>query len=399
MHHSPPPPSLTILILLTAVSVLATSLFLPSLSMMAEDFSVDYAMISSSVSAYLLVTAILQLILGPLSDRFGRRPILLWSLGGFSVASIGCALAPEFWLFIWFRMLQGVVIAASAVSRAIVRDRVEPQQATSMLGYMGMAMAVAPMMGPMLGGAVAEWFGWRANFWLFAILGVGLFLLCWYRLGETNLQQSNTILQQFQTYPELFGSRRFWGYSLCIAFSVGAFYSFLAGAPLVVPALFGLSMSELGFILGSITGGFFAGSFFSGRYSHRFEIVSLVLWGRVIGCSGLVLALLLQWLGEVHLWTLMLAILPVGFGNGLSVPGSTAGVLSVRPQLAGSAAGLSGALGVAGGAFITFITGALVNEQTGYASLLSIMLLSTLAGLLCALYVLSVERASKLSGV
>ena len=186
------PPRLATLILLTALSTLSLNMFLPSLSNMARDFQTEYALVNLSIAGYLAVTAVLQLVIGPLSDRYGRRPVLLTAMAIFVMASLGCALATNIWVFLGFRVLQGAVIAGWALSQAAIRDMVPAQEAASLMGYVAMAMAVAPMLGPMLGGVLDEIFGWRASFLTFTGLGAALFILCWVDLGETNTRPSET---------------------------------------------------------------------------------------------------------------------------------------------------------------------------------------------------------------
>ena len=265
------PPRITTLIMLAGLSVLSLNMFLPSLSTMAGAFEADYAVVSLAIGGYLAMTAILQLIIGPLSDRYGRRPVLLAGLLIFAAASLGCVLSTNFWVFLGFRLAQGVIISGWVISMAIIRDTSEPQEAASLIGYVTMAMAIAPMLGPMVGGMFDEFLGWRSNFIFYAASGALLLAICWADAGETNTSPSETLGSQIRTYPELFTSRRFWGYTLCMAFSTGSFYSFLAGVPLVAGALFNLSTSSLGFYMGTITAGFMTGSFLSGRYSKRFE--------------------------------------------------------------------------------------------------------------------------------
>ena len=139
------PPRIFTLVLLTALSVLSLNMFVPSLSNMAEDFHTDYALVNLSIAGYLAITAVLQLIMGPLSDRYGRRPVLLTGLAIFALASLGCAQASNIWVFLGFRILQGAIISGSALSQAVVRDMVPAREAASLMGYIAMAMAVAPM--------------------------------------------------------------------------------------------------------------------------------------------------------------------------------------------------------------------------------------------------------------
>jgi DHA1 family bicyclomycin/chloramphenicol resistance-like MFS transporter len=348
--------------------------------------------VNLSIAGYAGMTAVLQLIMGPLSDHFGRRPVLLVGLVIFTLASLGCLLATTIWVFLLCRMLQGAIICGSVLSNAVIRDMVPARAAASLMGYLAMAWAVAPMLGPMFGGVLDQLFGWRANFLAFVGFGVALLGLCWADLGETNKTPSDSFMKQFRSYPELFRSRRFWGYALCMAFSTGAFYAFLGGVPLVAKTVLGLSPATLGFYMGTITAGFVVGSFLAGRTAKRYRLTTMMIAGRLVACAGLMAGLALVLAGIVNVVTLFGAKVFVGLGNGLTMPSSSAGALSVRPELAGSASGLSGALTVGGGAVLSAITGAILTEENGAYALLGVMLFSSLMALLAALSVLRIDR-------
>ena len=385
-------PRLFTLALLTGLSVLSLNMFLPSLSNIAEEFDAAYAIVSFSVAGYLGITAVLQLLMGPLSDRFGRRPVVLSGLAIFVLSSLGCMLAGDIWIFLGFRVLQGAIISGSVMAFVIIRDSASEQEASSQMGYVSMAMAVAPMMGPMLGGVLDELFGWRSNFLFFSLLGLATLILCWFDLGETNKNPSQTFSKQFQTYPELIRSRRYWGYTLCITFSVGAFYLFLAGVPLVAETALALSPATIGFYLGTITAGFFLGSFLSGRYAMRYPLITMIIAGRIVAACGLTIGLAFFLAGHINVYSLFGATVFVGVGNGLTLPGSNSGALSVRPGLAGSAAGLKGAVTFAGGGILTSIAGLVLSSGGGAPQLLGMMLVCVLLALLAALYVVRINR-------
>ncbi|WP_299351891.1 multidrug effflux MFS transporter [uncultured Shimia sp.] len=385
------PPRVSTLVLMTAVSVLSLNMYLPSLAHIAQDFEVSYAMANLSISGYLAITACLQIIMGPLSDRYGRRPLLMAGLLIYTVASFGCLFAQDIWVFLVFRMFQGAIVAGMALSRAVVRDMHDERSAASLMGYISLAMAVAPMTGPMFGGFLDQLFGWRSNFLFFAVVGVALTALCWWDLGETNMNKSKTILSQFRTYPDLFRSRRFWGYSICQTFSLGAFYVYVTGAALVGAAEFKLSTSSIGIAVGAITGGFALGSYLSGRFASRVPLFWMVIAGRVSAMFGVILGLSLMASGVLHPVTYTGAIMFVGLGNGLTLPSASSGVMSVRPNLAGSASGLSGGMAVAGGALLTSLTGALLTPETAALRLLLIILGSVLVSFLAALYVRHID--------
>ena len=145
-------PHLITLIIITAASIISLNMFLPSLAHMASEFNVSYSIMNISVAGYLAVTAILQLIIGPLSDRFGRRIILLGSVAIFCLATVGCIFSTNIWWFLVFRILQGSMISGAALSRAIVRDMMDTKDAVKVLAVIAMAMAIVPMIAPMFGG-------------------------------------------------------------------------------------------------------------------------------------------------------------------------------------------------------------------------------------------------------
>jgi Bcr/CflA subfamily drug resistance transporter len=386
------PPKVVTLILLSGLSVVSLNMFLPSLSNIAEEFETSYALVNLSIAGYAATTAVLQLIVGPLSDRYGRRPVILTGLITFCLASLGCLLAPNITIFLVFRMMQAAIVSGYTVSLAVIRDSSGTQKAASLMGYIAMAYAIAPMLGPMFGGALDVLFGWRASFGAFLIFGLMLLSLCLFDLRETNKNPSETFKQQLRTYPELFASRRYWGYALCMTFSTGGFYAFLAGAPLVASVLFHIPPAKLGIYIGSITCGFVFGSFLAGRFAARHALTTMMIAGRLVACFGLLSGLMILLVGFLHEVTLFGACIFYGIGNGITMPSSSSGAMSVRPKLAGSAAGLSGALTVAGGALMSGITGTVLTEQNAAHGLLGMMLLSATLGLVAALYVLWVER-------
>ncbi len=380
------------LIVGTALSVLSLNMFLPSLPGIAETFGADYALANLSVAGYLAISAVLQLLMGPLSDRYGRRPVMLVCCVLFLLASIGCALADSIWSFLGFRLLQGAIISGQVISRAVIRDMFPPNEAASKLGYIGMIMAAAPMMGPMIGGALDMAFGWRAGFWLYTALGLLVLALVWGDMGETNTTRSATFRAQMRLYPRLFSSRRFWGYSFCVAFSIGGFYSFVTGAPLVAAAWFDLSPAMVGLGIGIITGGFMTGNFITGRLAQRVSLLVLILAGRLISCLGPLVGLVVFWAGQGSPWVFFGSAICVGLGNGLTIANASAGLMSVRPELAGSAAGLSGAMTVALGAALTSLTGVLVEPQNAPFVVLGMILTASSLALVAALYTWRVER-------
>ena len=386
------PPHIVTLILITGISALSLNVFLPSLPGMTEYFGTDYRLIQLSVPVYLWVNAVLQIVVGPISDRIGRRPVVLAGFAIFVLASVGCALAPTVEIFLTFRMLQAAVVVGMVLSRAMVRDLYPQNQAASVMGYVTMGMALVPMVGPVIGGYLDELFGWQSNFWLLAGLGLIVLAICWSDLGETTTTRPTSFAAQFRQYPELFASLRFWGYCLVVAFSAGAFFAYLGGAPFIGSEVYGLRPSRLGLYFGAPAVGYFFGNYLSGRYAARIGINRMILLGSVTVSVGMVLLLAILHLGFGSAELFFAFMTFVGLGNGLVLPSGNAGLLSVRPHLAGSASGLGGAIMIGGGAALSALAGALLRPETGAIPLVWIQTVTALLALGAIVFVIRRER-------
>ncbi|MEM9434861.1 MAG: multidrug effflux MFS transporter [Pseudomonadota bacterium] len=386
------------LILLAGVSAMSMSVFLPSLPRMTTFFDTDYAIMQLAVSAYLACTALIQVFVGPLSDKFGRRPVVLGSLGIFVLSTIGCYFSTSVEMFLGFRMLQAAVAVGMVTSRAIVRDMVPQDEAASMIGYVTMGMALVPMFAPMIGGALDQAFGWHAVFIFMALFGTALAILCYFDQGETISSKGLSFREQARQYPELFASRRFWGYVFAAAFSSGAFFAFLGGAPFVATELYGLAPDLAGVFFGVPALGYAAGNFISGRYSVRFGINPMIVAGAAILTFGMAMSLITSYAGLGSNLQFFGFCIFVGLGNGLVLPNSTAGMLSVRPHLAGTASGIGGAIMIGGGAALSSIAASRLSISSGTYPLQWIMLLTSICALVSILYVLRRERVVEASG-
>ena len=382
------PPHILTLILMAGVSALNMSIFLPSLNQMAVDFDTSYAMMQLSVSGYLAATAVLQIFVGPLSDKIGRRKVMIGGLAIFVLASIGALLAETIEMFLFYRIMQASVASGMVLSRAIVRDMVPQDQAASMIGYVTMGMALVPMVGPSIGGMLDEFFGWHATFVFLAIVGTAVMLLCVFDQGETVRGGGVSFAEQVRGYPALFASPRFWGYALCMAFGSGAFFALLGGASFIAEGVFGMSPIMSGFAIGAPAIGYAIGNFVSGRYAVRFGINAMALTGMILTTVGLGTSLMIALAGYQSALLFFGFCVTLGLGNGLMIPNATAGLLSVRPHLAGTASGLGGALMIGGGAALSQFAGGLLTLETGTLPLQWIMFLTSAMAVVCIMFVI-----------
>ena len=387
------PPKILTLTLLAGLSALTMNIFLPSLPGMAAWFGVPYSLMQLSVALYLALSAVLQIIIGPISDRYGRRNVILVSLTLFLLATVGTLLAPNATVFLIFRMAQAVVAAGMVLSRAVVRDMVSDDQAASMIGYVTMGMSLVPMIGPVIGGVLDEAFGWQANFGLLLGLGVVVLALAWADLGETATLKRISFGAQMRSYPGLLTSRRFWGYCGSAAFASGCFYAYLGGAPYVGNQVFGLSSTQIGALFAITAVGYAAGNFLAGRFSMRLGMNKMVLIGTVVTTVGLALLAVVTALGLSGPVMFFGLTITMGLGNGIALPSANAGILSVRPELAGTAAGLGGAIMIGGGAGLAALAGALLPPGSTEMPLVLLMLATSVASVLCILAVIRRARA------
>ena len=386
------PPHIATLILIAGLAALSLNIFLPSLPLMAAHFGVGYGVMQLSVSLYLAATAVLQVFVGPISDRYGRRPVMLVATAIFTLATFGAVLAPSFGIFLACRLLQAAIATGFVLSRAVVRDMVSQNEAASMIGYVTMGMSVVPMVGPVIGGALGEVFGWQSTFVLLGIGGLGLLALVWADQGETNMRRAGSMADQLAQYPQLLRSQRFWGYCLASAFASGAFFAYLGGAPYVGSAVFHLTPARLGVYFGAPALGYMMGNFLSGRFSVRIGVDRMVLYGALLTTGGLGLLLVLGLAGIMGPGIFFGLVITVGLGNGILLPNANAGMLSVRPSLAGSAAGLGGAFTIGGGAALSALAGALLHHGTGPMPLILLMLASSALSIVSILWVMHRAR-------
>lgn len=387
------PPSVGMLVMLAGISAMSMSIFLPSLQAMTVYFETDYSVIQLAVSGYLASVAVLQIIIGPLADRFGRRPVLLGAMAIFAIASIGAAVSTSVVPFLIFRFSQAVVAAGMVLSRTIVRDIYDQDRAASMIGYVTMGMALIPMVGPMVGGILDQFFGWQSSFYLLGFAAIVVLLLCIANLPETRPTQTGTFRDQIRDYPGLLTSPRFWGYVLSAAFASGAFFALLGGTSFVAGIVFGLSPFWAGVALGSPAIGYAFGNFISGRYSVRVGIDKMCVIGSSISTIGLGISLALALLGLQHPLIFFGFCTLLGVGNGILLPSATSGSLSVRPQLAGTASGLGGAIMIAGGAVLSAFAGSLLDASSGAIPLQILMFATSILAIFSSLYVVRRNKA------
>ena len=383
------PPHIFTLILLASISALTMNIFLPSLPNIAASLGSSTSILGLSVGIYLASSALLQLIIGPFSDQFGRRPLILWSLIIFCLSTLATVFVTNTAQFLILRIFQAISASCMVLARAIVRDTTESvEQAGSQIAYVTMGMAFVPMIGPAIGGLLDYQYGWTASFWILCLLGSMIFLISYFDVGETLPENSQGFLEQIRTYPSLLRSKRFWAYCLSSAFVSGAFFSYLGGAPFVGNEVFGLSPKDLGIWFGAPAVGYILGNFLSGRFSTKIGLDKMIFFGVIIALTGVSISFMISYLGFGSILSFFGLMSLVGLGNGMSIPNATAAMMSVNPKLAGTAAGLGSAIMIGGGAGLSAIANFILKPGGSELPLIILMWLSVFSGLCTVNYVI-----------
>ncbi len=355
-----------LLTLLVAFGPVCTDLYLASLPDMARDLGTDTARVQMTLSAFVVGFAVMQLGYGPLSDRFGRRRVIMGGVVLYVAASLFCVVAPTIETLIAGRFVQALgACCGPVVGRAVVRDIFPREQAAKVMSYMASAMALAPLVAPTVGGWFHVWFGWRSNFVLLALFGVALLLLVWRWLGETNRQPDPTALdlgRMVENYGALLRDRVFIGYALTVTMVFGGVFIYLSSASFVLIDALKLPPQHFGLAFSMASVGYLIGGFIAARLTHRIGIERMVGVG-VMGCTlaGATMAAL-AWAGLARpglggIAAVMVPVLLFFLSAALVLPNATAGAIAPFPHMAGAASAGIGFIQMAGGAAIGGLAG------------------------------------------
>lgn len=346
----------------TALGPLATDMYLPAMPAMAEALNTGPDRIQQTLSLYMAGFALAQLVCGPISDRFGRRPVMIAGLSLFLTASLLCAWAPSIEWLLTGRFLQAFGGAAGPVlARASVRDIHGPIEAGRILSYMASTMALAPALAPVVGAGLLLFFGWESVFVVLALYAAVMLAVLILMLPEPLAKERRqsihpkTVLANFR---RLLTQRAFIGYTLVNAAAFSGLFAYLSGSSFVLIEYMGVAPTLYGVLFTLIVAGFFVGTLVSGRYSHRLGRDRLVTLGTIICATGGVVMASLSAVGVHHPWAVVGPHMVFMLGVGILMPQTMAGALAPNPQCAGAASSLFGFLQMT----IAAVVGGLVGQ-------------------------------------
>ncbi|MBL8703165.1 MAG: multidrug effflux MFS transporter [Alphaproteobacteria bacterium] len=353
------------IVLLTAMTALghfANNIFLPSLPAIARDLGTPISVVQLALTVFLATLAVAQLVVGPLADRFGRRPTILAGLILFMLGSAVCAQAPAIDVVMIGRVLQAAGAGASLVAaRAVTRDAFAGPDLARVMATTSMGFSVVPSMVPFLGGAIQEAAGWRWSFWAALAVGAVVLLCVLARLPETNrehlrFRHPGTLLT---AYLPVIADRRLLGYAAAGMGAMGGLFAFYAGSPTIFIERLGISPTGYGLYPPISVMGFLAGSVFARRNAGRIREEHLVAIGLAILALGAIAMVTPPALGLLHRFALIGAMAIFVAGLGIVMPISMAAALRIFPDRAGTAAALLGFLQMSAGALGAALASAL----------------------------------------
>jgi len=345
----PRPDSVAVAALLTslvAFGPISTDMYLPSLPALVTDFQTDVPTVQLTLSAFMVAFALAMLVYGPLSDRFGRRPVLLGAVTLYVISSIACVFAPTIEALVVARVFQAMGCCAGPVlGRAVVRDVYGRERAAQVLSYMGTAMALAPAIGPIAGGWLQVAFGWHSVFVVLSLFSLIALIGTYVMLDETNPHKNPYAISPrgiVSNYALLLSHRVYVGYLATIAACYCVIFSFISGSSFVLIEVVGLSPDLYGYCFGTIVIGYMTGTFISGRFGARVGGERLILIGATLAAIGGGVMAAFAWTGTVTVLSIVLPQMLAMVGVGFVFPNSQAGAIGPFPQMAGAASALVG---------------------------------------------------------
>jgi DHA1 family bicyclomycin/chloramphenicol resistance-like MFS transporter len=390
-----PYPLIALLVAMAGLGSLSLNILVPALPAIAERLQAEAGQAQLTVSLYLLGLAASQLLLGPLSDRLGRRPVVLAGLAIATVASFAAIFATTITGLILARVAQALgASTGQVVGRAIIRDLYERERAASVLGLVTSAVVVIPMLGPLVGGILDTAFGWESIFVLVAALSLAV--LVWAALVLPETQPTAVAASSpgrfMSDLRALASNPRFVGYALSGALGTAPFYTFLGGAPYVMVNMMGRTSAEYGLWFAFTALWFMAGTYSVSRLAMRYGIDRMIWWGIVVTVIGTLIPVVLCLIDpKIGPMAVFLPQAIISYGNGLILPTAIAGAVSIRPQVAGTAAGITGFIQMAIGAAATQIVS---HALAGAATPLPMLLLMLGFGLATGVGFLALVRRS-----
>jgi DHA1 family bicyclomycin/chloramphenicol resistance-like MFS transporter len=361
-------PRLTaLLVTLVAFGPMSVDIYLPALPEMVRVFGTTVSSAQLTLSVFAGTVGVAQLVYGPLTDRFGRRPVLIGAMVLYTVGSLLCLSAQTIGMLIALRIIQAMgACAGPVVARAVVRDLYAREHAARMMAVLAAVVSIAPAVAPIVGGWLLN-FGWRANFVVMVLFGLGVLTASWIILGETNRNLDGNALRPWrlvQIGAQLLRDPIFVGNTLSVGFVFVSLFTFVSLASFVLIDVLRVRPDHFGYAFAVTVGAFMVGSTISARLAHRTPLERTIRIGVAIGVASAAAMLILALFGIQTLAAVIAPVTGMSLAVGLVLPNSTAVALAGHPTVAGSASALLGAVQMGSGALAGWVAGQLFDGTT-----------------------------------
>jgi DHA1 family bicyclomycin/chloramphenicol resistance-like MFS transporter len=355
---------IALLVALSAFGPMSMSIYTPAMTTIGHALMATDEEVKLTLTTFLIGFSAGQILYGPLSDKYGRKPVLLVGAAVYTLMGLACAFAPTVQELIVLRIFHGLGVCSGAVmSRAIVRDTFGHHGSARVMSWISLGINIAPAIAPIMGGYLTAWFGWQSIFFVLALFGAIVFVVVLFGLRESNpyLGQSAGIWGTVKQAGPMLVHRQFLGYALAIGFTFAAMFAYVVGSPFVLMNKLGLSSSAFAYWILTSVAGFTVGSYIATRTVNRLPLPVCIIIGLAIAAAGGVLMLVLSLAGHLSALSIVGPYFFVAIGSGLTMAPAMAGSVNQFPRQAGTASSLMGTLQMGGAAISTAIVTALTD--------------------------------------
>ncbi len=378
-------PNILLISVLIALPIMGMTMISPSLPLIKEDLNSSFSETQMVLSIYFLFLAIGQLFAGPLSDRFGRKPLVFFGSIIFSISSVACSFSNEISILIFLRIIQGIGAAACfAVGRNIINDSFNRSEAASKMSTVTAYMVILPIICFVFGGIFAEYFGWYSNFIALFLVGIIIFLLLKINLKETLKVKTKdiSIFRILNNYESIFKNKWFICFSIIGGMQTGMYYSMNGFMPYEYLRL-GATASEFGLWFSLTSVGYIFGNLINSRYTIKIGLEKMCLYGTILSFIFIFILIFLNLIGVQSIFFLTLICLLIGFSHGFVVANAMIGAINSVSKNQGASSGLMGALQVGFGGLAGYLIIYFGGANNFLISLTGILIMSTISIVSC----------------
>jgi MFS transporter, DHA1 family, multidrug resistance protein len=334
---------------------------------MVTDLNTTQPLIQLTLSFYMMGFAISMLTCGSLSDRFGRRPILLGGVFLYFISTFICVFAGNVWILIVARFFQALGgCCGIVIGRTIVRDSFEKKDQVKVFTYIATGMAISPAIAPIIGGVMQSYWGWRSSFVLLLIVSMFVLVLIYYKLEETNKDlnpKATCPINLFKSYKSMLTNSDYMGYTLAITFAWCAYFSFISSSPFIFQDVIGVSPVIYGIIFAFVSLGYVSGTVIARKFASKFHLNTLIFKASLFCLVGSAILFLFAIFNVISIFVILFPVIIIMIGIGIIFPLTQVGMMDIFPKMLGIASGLFFFIEIMTGVLAGYIAGSFKSQS------------------------------------